>query len=176
VNLIESNRKLVATENAMNFQGDNLKKVIRYNPEYFGNHLSKCSDNSIRFVLLHEESHLTKGKNTLILFAIPVFVTAIITLYLCYSSIALALVINGEFLFSLPNIVLGILFFIIALPFTISITWRLLWDSMYKEEINCDLAAAESIAIFFEEKDPANCVQEFLIQELTEQEGKKSGS
>lgn len=47
---------------------------------------------------------------------------------------------------------------------------------MYKEEINCDLAAAESIAIFFEEKDPANCVQEFLIQELTEQEGKKSGS
>jgi hypothetical protein len=172
VNLIDNNRKLVATENAINFQGDHLKKVIKYNPTFFENHFSKCSDNSIRFVLLHEESHLTKGKNYLFLFAIPIIFITLITLYLCYSPITLALVYNSEFSFNFPNRVLGILFFIIALPIAISITWRFLWDSMFDEEINCDIAAAEGISFFFEEKDPANCAQESLMQESTEQEKK----
>jgi Zn-dependent protease with chaperone function len=172
INLMNKNRKLVATKNAINFQGDRLKNQINYNPDYFQNHLSKSSDNIIRFVLLHEEAHLTRGKNHILWIFTPLIVVALISCFLMYAPISVQIAIQG-FNLKFSSFVFGGLFLIIALLIVIPISWRFLWDSMYDEEINSDLFGAESLVDFFNENNPEKIARELFEQESTDTETKR---
>jgi len=172
INLIDKNRKIVATENALNFQGDRLKKQIKYNPKFFHNHLSQSSDNVIRFILLHEEAHLAKGKNyLLIIFGLLVTISAT-SLWIMYSPIS-ALVKIFDNNFTVSNFLLGILFLFISLMIVIPGVWRLLYDSMYDEEINSDLYGAKCLVTFFDERDPACIARDALMWNYSESEAKQ---
>lgn len=172
INLIDKSRKLVATKNVINFQGDHLKKKIKYNSEFYTDHLSHSSDNVIRFILLHEEGHLANGKNYLLLIFIPLIVIAFVSVLIMYSPIRLQFFFQ-EYSILISNFVAGVIFFIFMIMITISTSWRFLWDSMYDEEIQCDLYGAESIVENFEERDPLSVAREFFLDDLTQSETKK---
>ena len=65
INLIGKNRKLTPNNKAFNFQGDRIRKQINYNPDYYRKNVAKYNDNLLRFILLHEEAHITRSKNKL---------------------------------------------------------------------------------------------------------------
>lgn len=169
INLIDKNRILISTNNTINFQGDHLRKQIKYNPNFFHNHLSKLNDNVTRFILLHEESHLSKGKNHLFLLFIPLMTIILVSILITYSPINVQVVIQ-ENIFSISSSFLGVLFFIIAILIVVPVSWRILWDSMVDEEINSDLYGAGGLVDFFQEHDPARIVSEFLFVEPTKKE------
>ena len=169
INLIDKNRKLIATKNAINFQGDHLKKQIKYNPDFFQNHLSKSSDNTIRFILLHEEAHLTKGKNHLFMIFGVLVIIALASIFLMFSPISAQAILFGNTV-AFSNFLLSVFFLLISLMIIVPASWRFLWDSMYDEEINSDRYGAESIVVFFNECDPANVAKDLLMADLTKSE------
>ena len=169
INLIHKERKLVADKNTQNFQADHTQKLIKYNPDFFHNHFLKSNDNVIRYVLLHEEVHLSKGKNYSFLLFIPSIVIVLISALIMYSPISAQLTFQ-EYTLIFSNIVMGIVFLTLMLLIIISSSWRILWDSMYNEEINSDLYGAECLVDFFHENNPANIAGEFLLMKYTEKE------
>lgn len=167
VHLIHKDRKLVADKKALNFQADHARKIIKYNPDYFHNHFLKSNDNVIRYILLHEESHLSNGKNYSLFFFIPSIVILLIGAIIMYLPISAQLTFQ-EYTIFFSNIVMGIIFLTLILLIIISFLWRILWDSMYNEEINSDLYGAKCLVDFFHEKNPADIAQEFLLMKYTE--------
>src|SRR5512138_50998 len=63
VNLIDKSRTLIPDKKIANAMGDKAKNEIRYNPDFFGRILRKNNENLIRFILLHEEAHISSGKS-----------------------------------------------------------------------------------------------------------------
>jgi len=88
--IIDKKIDLVETTKTPNFQGLNilgLFKLLRYNPLFFKECLSRHDDNIIRFVLLHEAGHIETGswyriENIIVGIILMVIVVAALTMIL----------------------------------------------------------------------------------------------
>ena len=60
--LIDIQRSLALSNSSLvQMQGNKLSKKILYNQKFYDNLLSELDDDTLRFVLLHEEGHIQKG-------------------------------------------------------------------------------------------------------------------
>jgi len=83
--IIDKKVKLRVSTKTPNFQGLNyleILKLLNYNPTFFNECLSKYSDNTIRFVILHEIGHImdhrsSRIENTIVKYGILIFIVLI---------------------------------------------------------------------------------------------------
>lgn len=60
--LIDSHRKLELSRNpVIGMQGNKLSKKILYSEKFHNTVLAELDDDTVRFILLHEEGHIQKG-------------------------------------------------------------------------------------------------------------------
>jgi len=171
IHLIEPKRKLEHDDGCLNFQGDKLRNKIVYNRNYVIN--GKFDDNTLRFVLIHEEGHIRKGKSKILLYIILMLVIfAILAFYLFNNPVNIIITTMDEQI-SLSQILSSILILGLYLFIIIPIIWRFNWDTMFNDEFIADNYAAENVQKFFSENYPSAKLNQFLSLEPTVQEQKR---
>lgn len=170
INLIAKSRKLISDKKIGNFQGDKSKNEIRYNPDFFRDTITKYDDNLIRFILLHEEAHISSSQNhtrgSFYVFIGIVFLLTII-LYLNLLSIG---IIFQETIYKIPSMISSIALLFICLSIGIPAIWRYQWDAMFEDELTADYYGAECLSKYFYDPDPSKTVGPYFIEENSLQE------
>jgi len=174
INLISKDRKLIPDYKVDNFQGNKVKKQIKYNPEYFHENVAIFNDDVLRFVLLHEEAHVIRSRSKMSYFVYisPIIILILGAIFLCYPISLIITFQDNQFILS--NIPLFVIVLILALLIGLPILWRNSWDVMLDDELDADNYAAECLYLFFGIQNPAATIYPYFAKEPSEKEKQKS--
>jgi Zn-dependent protease with chaperone function len=121
--LIAPDRTITISRNPLlTMRGDKFKKQIQYRKQFYDIFLSELDDDTLRFVLLHEEGHIQIGSS------VP---------YLSFLLVALGFIGIFYFPFSL-----GPLYSLVYLLIAVPLWYRAVFQVMFQEEFKADLFAA----------------------------------
>jgi Zn-dependent protease with chaperone function len=141
--LIDSHRKLELSRNpVIGMQGNKLSKKILYTEKFDNTVLTELDDDTLRFVLLHEEGHIQKGS----LFSHAILSTFVIIFIALF---------YYPFNFGWP-----LWFFYLLIGFPLS--YRIMYIPMFKEELMADLFAAEAMKKEFHVDQPSVLLQKLF--------------
>ncbi len=173
VNLIDKTRTLIPDTKIANALGDKARNEIRYNPDFFERILRKKNENLIRFILLHEEAHISSGKSR-----VPVqfflFFGAVLTcaIWLLISRMSLQIVFPDT-RYEISTVVSVILFCCACYFIGAPAIWRYNWDVMFDDEFSADTYATECLMNVLNDPDPVTTVTPYFIEEIQVQEQEK---
>ena len=146
--LIDRKRRLVRCTFTFSLRGCPALNCIRYRRSFYERNLSRASDDTLRFVLLHEEGHAKEGSSFLsALPALPVL--------LCLM------------LFGHPSLQEGgsggtKFVFIALLLLTVFFAYRTYYCRMCDEEFTADRYAADAMRCCYRTRDPGALLQNLL--------------
>lgn len=157
--LIGRERRLVQCPFTLSVRGCPTLNSIRYRRAFYQKNLSCASDDTLRFVLLHEEGHIRKGSS---------WISALLVLpVLPY--LLLLLQPYGDSLFQgiLPSLQAGTfpavkIALVAALALTSLLGYRAYYRRMYDEEFTADQYAAEVMRRHYRIRDPGALLQTLL--------------
>lgn len=143
--LIDHRRTLELSNNSLvQMQGNKLSKKILYNKKFYNNVLSELDDDTLRFVLLHEEGHIQKGS----LLPHLGFLLAIIIFILFFSY---------PFNYGWPY---WLFYILIVIP----LVYRSFYITLYKEELIADSFAAEIMKREFHIEKPSKLLKCLFVK------------
>lgn len=170
INLIDRSRTLIPDKKTDNFHGDKLKNKITYNPDYFHDVISKYDDNLIRFILLHEEAHVSDSKNRLKeFFYIFIGIVTSLTIIIAIFTGSVRLIFQ-ESQYEIPGMVFALFFLFICLLTGIPAIWRYQWDAMFEDELSADHYGVMCLLKYFNDVDIVTTVSPFFTEEPSIQE------
>ena len=146
--LIDRKRRLVRCTLTPSVRGCPALNCIRYRRSFYDRHLSRASDDVLRFVLLHEEGHARKGSSLLsVLPALPVLP--------CLMLLEHPALQAGSLPGAKPII-------ITLLLLTAFFAYRAYYHRMYDEEFTADRYAADAMRCCYRIRDPGALLQNLL--------------
>ena len=134
-------------------QGNKLSKKILYTQKFYNNLLSELDDDTLRFVLLHEEGHIQKGS----LLPHLGFLLAILFFIILF---------YYPFNYGWPY---WLFYILIVIP----LVYRSVYISLYREELIADSFAAEIMKREFHIEKPSKLLK-CLFLKADEKENLKS--
>ncbi|MCK9276690.1 MAG: M48 family metalloprotease [Methanoculleus sp.] len=157
--LIGRRRRLVECPFIFSMQGCPALNCIRYRRAFYDRYLSRASDDTLRFVLLHEEGHIRKGSPLLsVLPALPVLPYLLLLRYPPIDSL-LPVVLPSLQAGGLP---IAKLASIALLLLTVVFAYRAYYRRAYDEEFTADRYAAEVMKLCYRVRDPGALLQNLL--------------
>ncbi|KUG19723.1 MAG: hypothetical protein KO206_00390 [Methanomicrobiaceae archaeon] len=160
--LIARNRRLIPNPFVSSFQG---LFVILYSRKNIRHMMSRLDDNALRYVLLHEESHLRKGAfSNLKVVLFPLVAGLILFAYPFHMLIDLGLqagntcVMLSQFGSAVPAALAAIVFALIAIP----LFYRLFYHELHQDEFDADRYAAETLKEHFSIDRPSEILDTAL--------------
>jgi Zn-dependent protease with chaperone function len=170
INLIDRSRRLKPDKDIPNAGGDKRKNEIKYNSDFFHRILLKNDENLIRFILLHEEAHITKGKSRIGTFLyLFLGIVVVLTFFIWISQLSILLVVQEKH-YEISNMTAAIIFFIVCYFVGVPAIWRYNWDQMYGDELLADKYGAECLFLFLNDPDPSKTVTPYFTEENSIQE------
>ena len=167
INLIDKSRKLIPDKEVANAQGDKRKNEIRYNPDFFHGILTNNNENLIRFILLHEEAHISSGKNRIQTYFLIFFGTIItFAILIVFFQLSIQLVFHDK-QYEISNFVTVIIFCIVCYFIGAPAIWRHNWDVMFDDELSADKFGAECLFTFLNDPDPSITVTPYFTEEIS---------
>lgn len=146
--LIDYRRRLVRCPFTISLRGCPALNCIRYRHSFYENDLSKASDDSLRFALLHEEGHVRRGSP--LISALPA-----LPALLCFALFGHPSLQPGGF----PATKLAL---IVPLLLATLFTYRVYYRRMYDEEFAADRYAADAMRRCYRIGDPGVLLQSLL--------------
>ncbi|MDD4252903.1 M48 family metalloprotease [Methanoculleus horonobensis] len=151
--MIDRRTKLVRCPFTISIRGCPALNSIRYRHSFYERNLSEASDDTLRFVLLHEEGHVRKGSS--LLSALPT-----LPVLLCLA------------FFGHPPLLIGGLpaakpVFIALLLLIAFLAYRTYYHRMCDEEFIADRYAADAMRCCYRVRDPGTLLQNVLSGLLT---------
>ena len=174
INLINKSCKLILDNKIDNASGDKAKNEIKFNLDYFQDVLSKNDgSNLIRFILLHEEAHISNSKSK-VQKIFPYFggIVVLIALIIVFFPINVHLVIQDK-TYVISNFLFALIVPIVFLMIGIPAIWRYQWDIMYDDEIFADHYAVECLIQFFNDPDLLKTLSTFFTNDILIREERK---
>jgi len=151
--LIDTCRKLEPSLHPLaQLQGNKLFKKILYSEKFYNGFLSELDDDTLKFVLLHEEGHIQKG--SLLPYCAFFLATVVFTILFYY-----------PYNFGWPY---WILYLLIVIP----LVYRSVYPLLYKEELKADIFAAEKMREGFHIERPSELLKR-LFQKADEKTNKE---
>lgn len=160
--LIDRRRRLVSCTFTLSIQGCPSLNCIRYRRSFYERNLSRASDDTLRFVLLHEEGHARKGSP--LLSALPALPVLLCIMFLLHPFLQ-----EG----GLPVTKLGL---IALLLLTVFFSYRTYYHCMYDEEFAADRYAADAMRHCYRIRDPGALLQNLLSDLLATSVPRHKGS
>ncbi|WP_231476610.1 M48 family metalloprotease [Methanoculleus sp. MH98A] len=146
--LIDRRRRLVRCPLTVSMRGCPALNCIRYRHSFYERNLSGASDDTLRFVLLHEEGHVRKGSPFLsVLPALPIL--------LCLAFLGHPSLQAGGSPAAKPV-------FIALLLLTAFFAYRTYYHRMCDEEFVADRYAADAMRCCYRVRDPGVLLQNLL--------------
>ena len=160
--LIDRRRRLVSCTFTFSIQGCPALNCIRYRRSFYERNLVRASDDTLRFVLLHEEGHAREGSP--LLSALPALPVLLCIMFLFYPFLQ-----EG----GLPVTKLGL---IALLLLTVFFSYRTYYHRMYDEEFAADRYAADAMRHCYRIRDPGALLQNLLSDLLATSAPRRKGS
>lgn len=149
--LIGRERRLVPCPLTFSMRAYPALNCIRYRRGFYDRHLSRASDDMLRFVLLHEEGHIRKGSPLLsILPALPIL-PYLLLLHLPSIDALFPGLLPAAKIVSITVILLAVFF-----------SYRAYYRRMCDEEFTADRYAAEAMRRCYRIRDPGTLLQNLL--------------
>ncbi|WP_332450625.1 M48 family metalloprotease [Methanoculleus sp.] len=157
--LIGRERRLVECRFVPAIRGCPALNSIRYRREFYERDLSGASDDTLRFVLLHEEGHIREGSSLLsVLPALPLLPCLLLLwrppLASLFPGVVPYLQAAG-----LPVVKVA---FVLPLLLVVFFAYRTYYRRMCDEEFTADRYAADAMRRCYRTRDPGALLQEFL--------------
>jgi Zn-dependent protease with chaperone function len=146
--LIDRKRRLIRCTFTPSIRGCPALNCIRYRRSFYEKNLSGASDDTLRFMLLHEEGHVRKGSP--LLSALPALPVLVCLMFLGHPSLQAG---------GLP--VAKAAFIALLLP-TVFFAYRTYYCRMYDEEFTADRYAADAMRHCYRIRDPGALLQNLL--------------
>ncbi len=146
--LIDRKRRLVRCTFTCSMRGCPALNCIRYRRSFYERNLLGASDDTLRFVLLHEEGHVRKGSS--LLSALPAL------------PVLLCLMLFGHPSLQAGGLPAAKLVFITLLLPTVFLAYRTYYCRMYDEEFTADRYAADAMRCCYRIRDPGALLQNLL--------------
>jgi Zn-dependent protease with chaperone function len=148
---------------------------IRYRRTFYDRHLARASDDTLRFMLLHEEGHIRKGSS--LTAALPALPVLLCLAFLPHPPIDL---FPATILSLLPAAGIGLvaakLGAVALLVLTIVFAYRAYYRRICDEEFIADRYAAEAMKRCYRLRDPGALLQNLLSSIQGRAAGSRSGS
>ncbi|BBL68526.1 M48 family metalloprotease [Methanoculleus chikugoensis] len=146
--LIDRRTRLVRCPLTVSIRGCPALNCIRYRHSFYKRNLSGASDNTLRFVLLHEEGHVRKGSS--LLSALPALPVLLCLAFLGHPSL------HAEGLPVAKPV------FVALLLLTAFFAYRTYYRRMDDEEFIADRYAADAMRCCYRVRDPGALLQSLL--------------
>jgi len=148
VGLIDHGRRLVQCPFTFSMRGCPALNSIRYRRAFYERNLSRASDDTLRFVLLHEEGHIRMGSSRVsALLALPVLPYLIL--------------LHQPFL-QVGGLPVGKVASIVLLLLVVLFGYQAYYRRMYDEEFIADWYAADAMRRCYQIRDPGAILQNLL--------------
>lgn len=160
--LISRKRRLIECPFTLSIRGCPTLNSICYRRAFYERNLSRASDDTLRFVLLHEEGHIMKGSSrTSALLVLPVLPYLVLLRYPSLDTLLLEVLpplqaAGGSLVVRVASIAFLLL--------TIFFTYRAYYRHMYDEEFIADRYAAEAMLRCYQIRDPGALLQNLLSE------------
>ncbi|MDD4568196.1 MAG: M48 family metalloprotease [Methanoculleus chikugoensis] len=146
--LIDRRTRLVRCPLTVSIRGCPALNCIRYRHSFYKRNLAGVSDNTLRFVLLHEEGHVRKGSS--LLSALPALPVLLCLAFLGHPSL------QAEGLPVVKPV------FVALLLLTAFFAYRTYYRRMDDEEFIADRYAADAMRCCYRVRDPGALLQDLL--------------
>ena len=158
--LISPGRRLVECPFILSIRGCPTLNSIRYRRAFYESNLSRASDDTLRFVLLHEEGHIRKGSSrTSALLTLPILPYLALLRYPSPDSLLSGLLPPLQGAGGLPIVKVASIAFLLL---TAVFTYRTYYRQMYDEEFTADQYAAEAMRRCYQIRDPGTLLLNLL--------------
>lgn len=171
--LISRKRRLVQCRFTLSVRAYPALNCIRYRRTFYDRHLAGASDDTLRFVLLHEEGHIRKGSSlTSALPALPVL-PCLALLHPPIDSLPAIALSSLQATGGLFAAKIGI---IALLVLTVFFAYRAYYRRICDEEFIADRYAAEAMRRCYRIRDPGTLLQNFFSGVQGRAPGSRPGS
>lgn len=157
--LIDRERRLVQCPFTLSMRGCAALNSIRYRRAFYERNLSWASDDTLRFVLLHEEGHIRRGSSRVsALLALPIL-PYLLLLHQPYADSLFRGILPFLQIGTFPTVKIAL---VAALALTSLLGYRAYYRRMYDEEFTADRYAAEVMRRHYRIRDPGALLQTLL--------------
>ena len=157
--LIDRERRLVQCSFVPSIRGCPALNSIRYRREFYERDLSRASDDTLRFVLLHEEGHIREGSSLLsVLPALPLLPCLLLLWHP-----PLASLLPGVLPYlQAAGLPVAKVAFVVPLLLTVFFAYQTYYRRMCDEEFTADRYAADAMRRCYRTRDPGALLQNLL--------------
>ena len=146
--LIDRGRRLVQCPFTISIRGCPALNSIRYRRTFYEKNLSRASDDTLRFVLLHEEGHIRMGSSR-------------VSALLAFPVLPYLILLHQPFL-QVGGLPVGKVAFIAFLLLVVLFGYRAYYRRMYDEEFIADRYAADALRRCYQIRDAGTILQSLL--------------